>query len=207
MHLTPSALRGEAVVLQPLSEDQLPEIKRAALSAPDVWRFIPYSMRDAADVEKVIRLALAMQSRGEAISFGTRLASTGELIGGTSIRCVDAALPSVEVGGTWIVPAWQRTRVNTEAKLLQLTHGFEQLGCQRIELKTDVRNLRSQAAIQRIGGTREGVLRSHMRRADGSLRDSVLFSILASEWAVVKERLLARLASAEGATLAVRVAG
>jgi N-acetyltransferase len=194
MHLTPCTLRGAAVWLEPLSAERLPELTRAALSAPEVWAFIPYRMRDAADVEKVLGHSLELQRRGEAIAFATRLAATAELVGGTSIRLVDGSVPSVEIGGTWILPRWQRTHVNTEAKLLQLTHGFEQLGCQRVELKTDIRNLRSQAAIQRIGASREGVLRSHMRRADGSLRDSALFSIIASEWPAIKERLRARVA-------------
>jgi len=123
------------------------------------------------------------------------LAATGEIAGGTSIRVVDRALPSVEIGGTWILPAWQRTRVNTEAKLLMLGRCFESLGCERVELKTDIRNTRSQAAIARLGATREGVLRAHMRRADGSLRDSVLFSITAPEWPALRERLQARLAA------------
>jgi RimJ/RimL family protein N-acetyltransferase len=195
MHLTPCTLRGAAVLLEPLAEERLPELTRAALSAPEVWAFIPYSMRDAADVQKVVGHMLELQRRGEAIPFATRLAPTGELVGGTSIRLVDGSVPSVEIGGTWILPPWQRTRVNTEAKLLQLTHSFEHLGCQRVELKTDIRNLRSQAAIQRIGASREGVLRSHMRRSDGSLRDSALFSIIASEWPALKERLRARLAT------------
>ena len=98
-------------------------------------------------------------------------------------------MPSVEIGGTWIVPRHQRTAVNSEAKLLQLTHCFDVLGCARVELKTDIRNERSRAAILRLGATQEGILRSHMRRADGSLRDSVLFSIVAGEWPSVRDRL------------------
>ena len=123
----------------------------------------------------------------------TRLRDSGKIVGGSSILLIDPELPTVEIGFTWILPEWQRTHVNTEAKLVQLTHCFESLGSGRVELKTDIRNQRSRAAIARIGATEEGVLRAHRRRLDGSLRDSVLFSILASEWPVVRDALRARL--------------
>jgi RimJ/RimL family protein N-acetyltransferase len=95
----------------------------------------------------------------------------------------------VEIGWTWITPAFQRTAVNTEAKLLQLTYAFETLGAGRVALKTDGRNERSQAAIARLGAVREGTLRRHMRLPDGYVRDTVYFSILADEWPGVKARL------------------
>jgi RimJ/RimL family protein N-acetyltransferase len=193
MQLLPHVLEGSTVLLSPLSDMQLPELTRVALSAPAVWTHIPWRMQDAAGVAQVAALALELQARGDAVTFSTRLRQTGNLIGGTTIRVVDRSVPSVEIGGTWILPEWQRTRVNSETKFLQLTHCFEQLGCQRVELKTDVLNLRSRAAIRRLGATEEGVLRSHMRRADGSLRDSVLFSIIAPDWPALRERLQARL--------------
>lgn len=195
MQLAPVSLTGHAVSLEPLCPELVAAVTAAALSAPEVWRHIPYAMSDAAQVERVLAQALELQARGAAVTFVTRVAETGQIAGGTSVRLVDAGVPSVEIGGTWVLPAWQRTRVNTECKLLQLELCFERLGCSRVELKTDVRNTRSQAAIARLGATREGVLRAHMRRADGSLRDSVLFSIVADEWPVVRERLRARLAA------------
>jgi RimJ/RimL family protein N-acetyltransferase len=197
MHLTPQTLSGVIVSLQPLSEEQLPELTAVALAAPEVWTHIVFPMRDAHEIAMTIRHGLSQQRSGLAVLFGTRLVQTGELIGGTSLRLVDPSVPSVEIGGTWILPRWQRTRVNTEAKLLQLTHCFEALGCQRVELKTDVRNVRSQAAIARIGASREGVLRAHVRRVDGTLRDSVSFSMLASEWPERRQALEARLARSE----------
>jgi RimJ/RimL family protein N-acetyltransferase len=193
MQLTPHVLEGMTVLLSPLSEVQLPELTRAALSAPEVWTHIPWRMQDAGDVARVTALALELQARGDTVTFSTRLRQTGELIGGTTIRLVERTVPSVEIGGTWILPQWQRTRVNTEVKFLQLSHCFEQLGCERVELKTDVLNLRSRAAIRRLGATEEGVLHSHMRRADGSLRDSVLFSIIAPDWPALRVRLQSRL--------------
>jgi N-acetyltransferase len=189
MTLTPVPLEGSAVRLTPLGETMLAELTTVALSAPAVWAHIPYRMATEEDIRRATGHALALQARGELISFATRLRASGELVGGTTIRTVDAAVPSVEIGGTWIVPRHQRTAVNSEAKLLQLAHCFDVLGCARVELKTDIRNERSRAAILRLGATQEGILRSHMRRADGSLRDSVLFSIVASEWPTVRQRL------------------
>jgi RimJ/RimL family protein N-acetyltransferase len=110
------------------------------------------------------------------------------------IRAVDPSTPSVEIGGTWLVPAWQRSRVNTEAKLLQLTHCFETLGVARVEFKTDSCNARSRVAIARLGATEEGTFRCHIRRHDGTLRDSVFFSITMGEWARVKAGLIQKLA-------------
>jgi RimJ/RimL family protein N-acetyltransferase len=194
MQLTPQTLSGHGLRLEPLSEPLLAEVTRLALSAPQIWTYIPYPMRDSSDVARTLALALALQERGEALPLVTRLEHTGEIVGGTSLRLVDRGLPSLEIGGTWIVPAWQRTRVNTAAKLLQLGHCFEQLGCARVELKTDIDNTRSRAAILRLGASQEGILRQHRRRADGSLSDSVLFSILPREWPALRERLSARLA-------------
>ena len=194
MNLTPTALRGATVALTPLTPADLPELTRAALSSPAIWEHIPYRVRTPADVAALLDMQLGLQSKGAAICFATRLAASSAMVGGTSIRLVDAQTPAVEIGGTWITPPHQRTRVNTEAKRLMLAHCFEELGCARVELKTDERNLRSQAAIARIGAQREGVLRDHMRRVDGSLRSSVLFSMLAAEWPAVRERLDARLA-------------
>jgi RimJ/RimL family protein N-acetyltransferase len=194
MFFEPRVLTGNVVRLQPLCEEHLGEVTRVALAEPSVWTHIALPMRDADEIARTVAWALSLQGSGQSLSFVTRLVQTGELIGSSSIFSVDPLVPSVEIGATWIVPAWQRTAVNTEAKLLMLAFCFEGLGCQRVELKTDVRNTRSQAAIARLGASREGVLRSHKRRVDGTLRDSVLFSLLASEWPERRERLRERLA-------------
>lgn len=191
MRIEPRELEGQCLRLTPVSRELLPELTAAALSSPGVWQHIPYPMQTPEDIAAIVDFWCARHTRGEAVSFATRLRDSGRIVGGTSIIVIDAALPSVEIGFTWIVPEWQRTGVNTEAKLLQLTHCFETLGVLRVELKTDVRNLRSRAAIARIGGTEEGILRAHRRRLDGSLRDSVLFSILASEWPAKRAALQA----------------
>ncbi len=195
MNLTPVPLTGLTVSLTPLTTADLPELTTVALSSPSIWEHIPYPVRTPADVAALLDMQLGLQSRGAAICFATRIAASGVMVGGTSIRMVDAHAPAVEIGGTWITPPHQRTRVNTEAKRLMLAHCFDTLGCARVELKTDERNLRSQAAIARIGAAREGVLRDHMRRTDGSLRSSVLFSMLQGEWPAAREKLDARLAA------------
>ena len=189
MRLDPAVLEGGVVHLAPLSRADLPELTRAALAAPEIWQHIPYPMRTPHDVEAFVARALLEHEQGTRLPLTTRLRASGELIGGSSLFLINPSVPSVEIGSTWIVPAWQRSAVNSEAKLLQLRHGFEVLGCERVELKTDIRNLRSRAAIARLGAREEGVLRAHMRRTEGSLRDTVMFSIVAPEWPEVRERL------------------
>jgi RimJ/RimL family protein N-acetyltransferase len=185
--MTPITLEGPTVTLVPLAESLFPALVEAALSAPDVFLHMPFPVRTRDDVHAILRLALDRQARGEAVTFATH--HGGRVVGSTTVRWVDRSVPSAEIGATWLLPSVQRTRVNTEAKLLQLRHCFETLGCARVELKTDVRNLRSRTAIARLGACEEGVLRAHMRRADGSLRDSVLFSLVQSEWPAVETRL------------------
>ncbi|HKU42253.1 MAG TPA: GNAT family protein [Polyangiales bacterium] len=193
MQIETRALEGPSLRLTPVSRECLPELTEAMLSAPHIWEHIPYAMQTPADIRAVVEHWCKRHERGDALSCATRLRESGRIVGGSSIVLIDPQLPTVEIGFTWILPAWQRTHVNTEAKLVQLTHCFDVLGCGRVELKTDIRNLRSRAAIARIGGTQEGILRAHRRRPDGSLRDSVLFSILASEWPAVRERLTSKL--------------
>jgi RimJ/RimL family protein N-acetyltransferase len=197
MKLSPVVLEGPTLRLEPFSAAVLPALTEAALSDREIWKHIPFVVETPAHVAGLVDLAGAMAADGKAVSFATRLRGGGELVGSTTIFLVAPAVPSVEIGATWIVPRWQRTQVNTEAKRLMLAHCFETLGCARVELKTDARNLRSRAAIRRIGASEEGTLRSHMRRADGSLRDSVLFSIVAAEWPAVRARLDAMLARNE----------
>ena len=193
MQLERIALDGEFVRLEPLERRHFEPLLEAVLTNPTVFAHIPYRMTERADFEKVFALAERMHAAESAIVFATCVGEARTPVGSTSIRWVDPATPSVEIGGTWIVPSWQRTRVNTEAKLLQLAHCFEVLGTARVEFKTDANNARSRAAIARLGATEEGTFRAHMRRHDGTLRDSVYFSMVSSEWPAVKTRLLARL--------------
>jgi RimJ/RimL family protein N-acetyltransferase len=189
MRLRPVVLEGVLVRLEPLETRHFDAALAAALSDPSIWTHIPYRVCDRSDVERLFAIAERAHAAESAVVFATCAGPDRSLVGSTTIRISDPDTPSVEIGSTWIVPGWQRTRVNTEAKYLQLSHCFETLGIARVELKTDARNARSRAAIRRIGATEEGTLRSHMRRHDGTMRDSVYFSVIAGEWPAVKAGL------------------
>jgi len=130
----------------------------------------------------------------EFVAWATVDATTDRAVGSTRFGDIAPEHGRVEIGWTWIAPSHQRTAFNTEAKLLQLTYAFDELGATRVALKTDGRNLRSQAAIERLGAVREGALRRHVRMPDGFMRDTVYYSILADEWRAVKARLEERMA-------------
>jgi len=140
-----------------------------------------------------IATALDEQSRGVSLPFALIEKAVGRAIGSTRYGNIDRAHRRVEIGWTWLAPAWQRTAANTEAKYLLLKHAFETLGCIRVELKTDSLNERSRAAILRIGAREEGTFRNHIITASGRIRHTVYFSILDSEWPDVKSRLQSRL--------------
>src|SRR5262249_38570163 len=123
-----------------------------------------------------------------------RESATGTIVGSTRYHDIVAPIDRVEIGWTWYAASWQRSHVNTAAKLLLLTHAFESLGCKVVGLRTDNFNFRSQRAIEALGAKRDGVLRHHQARRDGTVRDSVMFSILLSEWPDVKRHLELRLA-------------
>jgi RimJ/RimL family protein N-acetyltransferase len=189
MNIEPVTLVGTGIRLEPYTSACFDEVCAAVLSAPDVFRYIPMRMKTREDVKERFALAERLMATKGAVFFLTRRAGTGELLGSTSSIVTDPVHRRLEIGFTWILPHAQRTAVNTEAKLLQMTHAFETLGCIRVEFKTDSRNERSRAALARIGAKEEGTLRSHMICWDGHLRDSVYFSVIASEWPGVKARL------------------
>jgi RimJ/RimL family protein N-acetyltransferase len=133
--------------------------------------------------------ALADKERGASMPFVTVDRATHAVIGSTRFGSIDIANRRAEIGWTWITPAFQRTYVNSEAKLLMLTHAFERWGCARVELKTDVLNSKSRNAMLRMGAMEEGVLRKHILTYSGRWRDSIYYSVLDTEWPAVKERL------------------
>jgi RimJ/RimL family protein N-acetyltransferase len=137
-------------------------------------------------------LALDEQKRGVSVPFTTTLRDSGQIVGSTRYANISARDGRLEIGWTWIGKAWQRSPVNTEAKYLMLHHAFEVLGCTRVELKTDGLNEKSRAAILRIGAKQEAVLRKHTLTYSGRIRDTVYFSILDTEWPMVKAGLEAR---------------
>jgi N-acetyltransferase len=188
----PPTLTGHGIRLIPLSIEHIPALWKAGQS-PSIWSYMPNRMACETDMGIYVEQALKGREAGTEIPFTTVLEKTGEIVGSTRFYDVSAAHLRAEIGYTWIHPNWQRSHVNTAAKLLQLGYGFEVCQWHRIALRTDLRNLISQAAIERLGATREGVLRRHMVMPDGYLRDTVYYSILDSEWAEVKKRLLPKI--------------
>jgi RimJ/RimL family protein N-acetyltransferase len=162
---------------------------------PAIWRWMPYRVRDRAGMQAFVEESLEGFTRGSEIPFVTTLRDTGQIVGATRFMNITLTHRRVEIGGTWIAPAWQRSRVNTEAKYLMLRHAFEHWNCRRVEFKTHALNTQSRSAIQRLGAVEEGILRKHLVQEDGSSRDSVYFSIVDDEWPAVKQKLEATLAS------------
>ena len=192
----PLTLEGSVVRLEPVRRehgDLFWDVAKNNLV--DIFRWIPYAMKTREDFEKLIDKAFGEQERGESVVFATVERPSGRTIGSTRFMNIDRVNKRVEIGSTWIAPAWQRTAVNTEAKFLMLRHAFEVWGCIRVELKTDGLNQKSRNAILRIGAKEEGTLRRHVVTWTGRVRDTVYFSILDSEWAEAKAKLEARLCS------------
>jgi len=190
----PLTLEGSVVRLEPIRHAHAELFWDVAKDdLEDIFRWIPYSMKTPEDFQKVIEKAFDEQERRESVVFATVERSSGRVIGSTRFMNIDRLNRRVEIGSTWIAPAWQRTAVNTEAKYLMLRHAFEAWGCMRVELKTDASNQKSRNAILRIGAKEEGTLRRHLITWTGRVRDTVYFSILDSEWPEVRTRLEAKL--------------
>jgi RimJ/RimL family protein N-acetyltransferase len=190
--LTPLTLTGEHVVLEPLAPAHAPALAQAVTDGNlfDLhYTYVP--MPDAVDA--YIADALASQARGEALPFAVRLSASGELVGSTRYCRADAGNRHVEIGHTWYAARVQRTAVNTECKRLLLQHAFETLHCIAVEFRTHWFNQRSRAAIARLGAKQDGVLRNDRIMHDGTYRDTVVFSIIESEWPAVKRHLALKL--------------
>jgi len=192
---TPITLTGRTVRLEPLSLAHVPELTVAGQDEA-IWRYMPYpNMRTEADMHAWVSDMLHRQALGGDLPFAVYHLADQRTIGATRYMDIQHAHRGLEIGGTWYGVAYQRTAANTEAKYLLLRHAFETLGCIRVQLKTDLRNERSQAAIARIGAVREGVLRENLIMPDGYHRSSVYYSLLAAEWPAAKAKLEARLAA------------
>jgi|SRR5438270_2938399 len=186
----PITLEGSVVRLEPVRSqhaDLFWDVAKDNLE--QIFRWIPYPMQTRDDFQRLIDKAFAEQDRGESIVFATVERVSGRTIGSTRFMNIDRANRRVEIGSTWIAPAWQRSAVNTEAKYLMLRHAFETWKCIRVELKTDALNQKSRKAILRLGAKEEGTLRRHLITWTGRVRDTVYFSILDSEWNDVKKKL------------------
>jgi N-acetyltransferase len=191
---TPVTLEGAVIRLEPIRRDHAQLFWLATKDDLDnIFQWIPYRMKTSEDFERLIEKALAEQERGESVVLATVEIQSGQVIGSTRFMNIDRTNRRVEIGSTWIAPAWQRTAVNTEAKFMMLRHAFEVWNCFRVELKTDALNQKSRNAILRIGAKEEGTLRRHVITWTGRVRDSVYFSILDTEWPAVKTDLEQRL--------------
>jgi len=188
----PIRLAGTHVVLEPLAEGHATGLKAAAADGA-LWTLwytgVPAPERTAAWIDA----ALEMRDKAGALPFVIREAETDAIVGSTRYCNVDSANRRLEIGHTWHAKRVQRTAVNTEAKLLLLTHAFEALACIAVEFRTHFFNFASRAAIARLGAKQDGILRSHQVMPDGSLRDTVVFSIVAAEWPAVRRNLVWRL--------------
>lgn len=195
--INPITLTGKYVVLEPLSPDHHDGLVEAARDG-ELWRLwytsVPAPEQMAAEIER----RLALQDSGSMLPFTTRLldpdsGGPGRVIGMTTYMNIDRDTPRVEIGSTWNAASAQRTGTNTESKYLLLRHAFEELGCPAVEFRTHWINHQSREAIERLGAKQDGVLRSHSRTRDGELRDTVVYSVLAHEWPMVRDNLRYRM--------------
>ncbi|MGK2962447.1 MAG: GNAT family N-acetyltransferase [Gemmatimonadaceae bacterium] len=189
MDAKPVTLEGERVRLEPMAAAHLPALIEAG-AFEELWRWTSSRADTPDSMREYVMSALADASAGSALPFVTVDMSAGRVIGSTRFGNIDHPNRRVEIGWTWITPAFQRSHVNSEAKYLMLLHAFDVWQCVRVELKTDFLNEKSRNAMLRIGCREEGTLRKHMITYSGRWRDTVYYSVLDSEWPAVRERLL-----------------
>ncbi len=191
MWIEPVVLEREdlRVRLEPLRRDHASGLFKA-MNHPELWRLRPDRfVRSVTEMPAWIEQRVSEIVAGDLAFYATVLAETGEIVGSTCFLLVQPENRSVEIGATIVTPAWQRTFVNTHAKLLMLGYAFERLKCVRVQFKVDTRNERSIAAVERLGALREGTLRKSRICHDGYIRDTAVFSVIEAEWPAMKERL------------------
>ena len=182
-------LRGRHVLLEPLRLEHAGGLAAAIGPEDDVFRWTNTAPRSEAEMRAWIEARNTPRPLVRNLAFAQQDPASGRLMGSTSLFDWSERDEAVEIGHTWLAAPWRRTGANTEAKLLLMAHAFGALGVKRVQLVTDLRNKRSQRAIERLGATREGVLRSHRRDLQGNLRDSVYYSVIEPEWPAVRARL------------------
>ena len=188
----PATLEGHGVRLEPLSREHEKGLADAAQDGR-LWELFYTSVPEPEQTQAYISGALAGQEQGTMLPWAVRDLKTGAIVGSTRYHDIIAAADRVEIGWTWYAQRVQRTHVNTVCKLLLFTHAFETLKCKVVGLRTDNFNFRSQRAIEALGAKKDGVIRNHWVRRDGSIRDTVMYSVLAHEWPDVQKHLLFRL--------------
>lgn len=192
MEIEPITLEGDFVRLEPMKMKHTDELYEVGM-VDSIWFWTTNVIKNAEDMQNYVATALDEAERKISLPFVTIDKKENKIVGATRFGNIDLKNRKAEIGWTWINPLWQRTYINTEAKLLMLTHAFETWNCVRVELKTDVLNEKSRNAILRIGGKQEGILRRHLITETGRFRDTVYFSIIDDEWQDVKKNLRAKL--------------
>lgn len=190
--LSPIMLEGHGIRLEPLTIEHETDLSAAAADG-ELWNLWFTSVPNPEETRKYIETALAGYQAGHMLPWAVRELSAGKIIGSTRYHDVMANIDRVEIGYTWYSKSWHKSHVNTVCKLLLLAHAFDTLGCKVVGLRTDNFNFNSQKAIEGLGAKKDGTLRHHAMRRDGSVRDSVMYSILITEWPSVKQHLRFRL--------------
>jgi len=188
IRIDPVVLEGRGVRLEPLCLDHEAGLS-AAVADGELWQLWFASVPRPDGMRAYIREALEGQSAGHMLPWAVRDAASDAIVGTTRYHDIAADIDRVEIGYTWYAKSWQRTRINTTCKLLLLIHAFDTLGCKAVGLRTDAFNFRSQRAIEALGARKDGVIRHFKMRSDGTVRDTVMYSILASEWPDVRRHL------------------
>jgi RimJ/RimL family protein N-acetyltransferase len=199
INIQPVILESRGIRLEPLGDEHQDELAVAAADGK-LWELWFTSVPKPEQTGAYIADALAGQRDGHMLPWAVRELKSGAIIGTTRYHDIVAEIDRVEIGYTWYGKTWQRSHVNTVCKLLLLGHAFDALGCKVVGLRTDNFNFASQRAIEALGAKKDGVIRHHMARRDGSVRDSFIYSILAYEWPDVKRHLELRLARHGGAS-------
>jgi len=192
IHPKPATLEGHGVRLEPLSREHARALSEAAKDGR-LWELFFTSVPEPENTLAYIDAALAGQQKGDMLPWVVRELKSGEIVGSTRYHDIIAAADRVEIGYTWYAQRLQRTHVNTACKILLFTYAFEALKCKVVGLRTDNFNFRSQRAIEALGAKKDGVIRHHWPRRDGTIRDTVMYSVLAHEWPDVRKHLLFRL--------------
>jgi len=189
----PIELAGHGMRLEPLRAEHESALMEAAADGT-LWELWYTVVPAPAETKGYIDLALQRQDEGKMLPWAVREAASGKIVGSTRFHDIVPDIDRVEIGYTWYAKSWQRSHVNTACKLLLMTHAFEQLGCEVVGFRTDKFNFTSQRAIEGLGAKKDGVVRHFGKRRDGSARDVVMYSVIASEWPEVKNHLTRRLA-------------
>ncbi|MDX1280361.1 GNAT family protein [Shewanella colwelliana] len=189
----PNALVGERVILEPMMREHIAALSVAVCDG-ELWRLWYTNVPHPDEMKTYVEAAIAAEARGEALAYIVRDKFTGEVVGATRIMAWDQLNRRLEIGHTWYAKSAQQTGINTEAKYLLLSYAFETLDVMAVEFRTHWHNQRSREAITRIGAKQDGVLRNHRLLKDGTVRDTVVYSIIDSEWPDVKQQLRSRIA-------------